>query len=502
MRFRLPPKQTRFIIFGIVLAASLYYFRYIFHRPIGTRSSLALSFFPDHTLTEIFAAAEEGDVDRIRNYLNRGGSPNMEGGRRTYGYQTLLHWAGTPDVAELLIARGADVNARDVFTQTPLHTVTSPEVAQVLIDHGARLDVMAFGSRNGPDYFPLGYSPLHTARSKEIAEVLINHGAHTLCQEHVENGKYPDELDWCEYNLTPLHRADTAGIVDVLVEHGMDVNATAGENKTPLHSAATGEVAIALLEHGADIEARDKLGRTPLHLAKSADVAEVLLRQGADIEAKDNAGQTPIQTAATREIVYLHTGDSREIFNVFLDNGYDIRTQDDQGRTPLHLAAGITLARCESPKFVAKGYEGKTWKFWGDECIHNTDLAEFLIAHDPTMIHAKDDRGQTPLYYAALFGVEEAIELLVAEGAEVNVQDDQGHTPLFWALYSEPSEGKVVGQANQDVVELFLKNGIDVNARNNEGMTVLGYIEDYYFSGVYKNRYQAVHKLLRRHGAE
>lgn len=53
---------------------------------------------------------------------------------------TPLHWAvveGRKEAVQLLIAKGADVNAQDERGRTPLHYAGNVEVAQLLIDNGA-----------------------------------------------------------------------------------------------------------------------------------------------------------------------------------------------------------------------------------------------------------------------------------------------------------------------------------------------------------------------------
>ena len=50
-----------------------------------------------------------------------------------------------------------------------------------------------------------------------------------------------------------------------------------------------------------------------------------------------------------------------------------------------------------------------------------------------TDVNAKDDRGVTPLIYAAFNGHKEIAELLIANGADVNAKDKRGKTPLDWA---------------------------------------------------------------------
>jgi ankyrin repeat protein len=56
----------------------------------------------------------------------------------------MLHFAskrGCVKVAQLLLARSANVNAQAKDLRTPLHRTTSVEVAKVLLEHGADLHI-------------------------------------------------------------------------------------------------------------------------------------------------------------------------------------------------------------------------------------------------------------------------------------------------------------------------------------------------------------------------
>jgi len=78
-----------------------------------------------------------------------------------------LHGEKRPIIAELLIKRGVDVNARNNYMNTPLHHVKTLRIAELLIKHGA--DVNA---RN--NYMN---TPLHLAKTNDIAKLLIKSGA-------------------------------------------------------------------------------------------------------------------------------------------------------------------------------------------------------------------------------------------------------------------------------------------------------------------------------------
>ena len=139
------------------------------------------------------------------------------------------------------LAAGVDVNAKNVDGWTPLHSATEKsrnEVAELLIAEGA--DVNAVADNNS------GYTPLHSARNEEIVELFIVNGANI-------NAKDANEF-------TSLHYAAARGhkeVAELLITKGADVNAKDDLGKTPLDIANhpenpndVAEIADLLRKHG------------------------------------------------------------------------------------------------------------------------------------------------------------------------------------------------------------------------------------------------------------
>ena len=499
-------KRYRILLFGIPLALLLYYFRYLFYTPIAGAS---IAVMLNQTPTKIFQAAEAGDLATVKSFFRRGGSPHMTG-HRSYAYQTLLHWAGTPEVAEYLINMGLDIHAKDEFGQTPLHTASSAKVADLLLEHGADPYEASLGITSNSDgsYVPSPLTPFHTARSKPIVETLFAHTTDPPCSDTQRKFQAAqDNSSWCNFGNTPLHHTKAGDAIAVLIEHGFDVNAknsdsTILKGRTPLHQASSGKVARALIDHGADIHAETDQDLTPLHTAPSAEVVEVLLQNGADINARDDQGRTPLHTAASWEVAFYQRGSSRKIAQLLLAKGLDVNATDQQGRTPLHLAMEIIKKDCLTPPYKAKGYEDVTISVWGQPCIYSTDLAEFLIENGAD-VNAKDNNGQTPLFYTArkIYNTQ-AAGLLIQSGAEVNARDNRGNTPLVWS--TNRRERQRLLQAPRDAVDpdttffrLLLDKGADANAENNERSTALQAV-----NSLDQERYGDLKRLLRQYGAK
>ena len=115
----------------------------------------------------IHKAADDGNIEAIKQHIAAGTDVNSN-----YEW-TPLHAAANKETAELLIAKGADINAKDDTGGTPLFWAAlegNEEVAELLIRQGA--DVNAAG--------PKGWTALHWAvamAQKKSVELLIGEGA-------------------------------------------------------------------------------------------------------------------------------------------------------------------------------------------------------------------------------------------------------------------------------------------------------------------------------------
>jgi ankyrin repeat protein len=304
----------------------------------------------------IHRAADAGDVAKVKAFIQEGVDVNT----KVHGC-TPLHCAaryGHKEVVELLIAKGADINAKDTQGWTPLY---------LAINQGRKEIAKLLASKSGD-------VSLHTAAyigDLQTVEKLIDAGAN---------------VDANEKGATALLCAAKAGeiaVAKLLIANGADVNA--GE-WTPLQEAATHskEMVKLLLAKGADINT----GKWPaLHSALDAgrfDIVELLLAKGADANIRDDKGHTPLHIAASY-VARLYP----KIVEILISNGADINARDNNGKTALSYA-------------VENGY---------------TEIVELLIAKGAD-VNARDGEGQTPLSYAQEQSYTVIVELLRKHGAK------------------------------------------------------------------------------------
>jgi pectate lyase len=248
-------------------------------------------------------AAWDGDVDKVRMLISKGVDVNF-GDRvdpvvlqRIVGMSdvpdptlrlsvtwatTALHYAsekGHQDVAELLIANGANVNIKNDDGQTPL---------DIAVRRG-RKDIVKLLQVKVAD------SSIHMAAFIGNLDKL---------RSFIETGTNVDTKD--ENGRTPLLRAITGEHIDAvkfLIEAGVDVNTRDGQGYVPLVYALwamNSDIVKLLLDKGADVQAKDKSGYTPLHWAVmmgSKESTELILEAGGDVRVESTTGETPLDLA-------------------------------------------------------------------------------------------------------------------------------------------------------------------------------------------------------------
>ena len=190
---------------------------------------------------------------------------------------TPLHWAayrGREKVVEVLIAKGAEVNAKAENGNTPLDlAVNNEEVATLLRKHGGKLGSIHAAARAGND---------------EAVKEFLAAGADVNAKNN--NG------------LTPLDVA-TRGKSTKTVEFLRKKGGRSGSEDSILVAAIMGNIE-AVKQHltgGADVELKCKsCGGTALSHTESKEVVKLLIDKGADVNSKIEAGQytgTPLDWA-------------------------------------------------------------------------------------------------------------------------------------------------------------------------------------------------------------
>jgi len=377
--------------------------------------------------TPLMFAAYRGSTDMVRLLLDKGANVNAAG-----DLGTALHWAavwGQRDVAEVLIARGADLETRYEHGGTPLNDAVAvgyEKVAALLLEKGADVNAKSAG----------GGTPLHNAVAncrKSIVELLLAKGADIHAKD-------------CE-GKSPLQWAAAQGyeeIATLLIGKGAKVDI--------FSAAALGlpERIGELLKGNPDLaKAANRCGHTPLHLAAlqgRRDSAEALLAGGAPVDARDYLGQTPLHWAACQG--------HRDMAALLLAKGANPNAADGWGATPLHRAMGLV------DLLVARGAEVDIFVA---SALGRLDRLDALLNGSPSLAFAAASGGRTPLHWAASYGSKEAATRLVARGADLGARDGCGSTPLHLAASA----------GHRELIEFLLAKGADVNALDRRRKTPL-----------------------------
>lgn len=413
--------------------------------------------------------------------------------------------AGQSEAAlELVSAGGADLTATEPDGSTALHWATyqvDHALVRALLDAGAVADVTNnYGSTPLAEAVKLG--------DLELVRMLLDAGAD------------PDSpsLD----NQTALMLSANLGLLEIatlLIEHGADVNAieTFRDQTALMWAAAENhpDIVELLIEHGADVtpvahhddwprqmtsepraQFRPTGGLTALLYATRSGCyrcAVALVEAGADINRPNPDGITPLLNAIDAR--------SFDIAMYLIDQGAKVNVWDMHGRTPFYMAIDMNSF---SGGGGFGGFGGPTAPLPPQE--HSAmDVAKRLLSmgvdvnHQLTRMRPNGPgrgrfadfmmRGGTgPLMVATLSNDHEAIELLLANGAEVDLYNVFKTTPLMVAAgMSGTGRGNGPGGAGGrdpqaaalTTIDLLLDAGAEINMQVTDSRTFTAKLDNY-----------------------
>ncbi|XP_064116145.1 inversin-like [Macrobrachium nipponense] len=190
-----------------------------------------------------------------------------------------------------------------------------------------------------------------------------------------------------------------------------------GQAGLPLHAAAIigdeQKVKELLQDESVNLETHDRWGRVALVyavLGSHLEIVELLLSAGAKPDAVDAQKCTLLHFAAYKGNhgaikCLLHAVETKS--NALGEKHSAVwLAQDMRGVTPLHHAAHHSNQKC---------------------------LQALVKYVSPGTLDAVDHKKRTPLHWAAAYGSDENVKLLIKQGANNLMPDQEGKTPLHWA---------------------------------------------------------------------
>ena len=452
-------------------------------------------------------ASTSGALDVVKMLVKAGADVRVtdnDGDTRDDEGETCLTLAAanghTETVRYLVSLEDVDVNHSGEDGFTALHWAgqqNSPEVVQVLIDAGADIETKD----------EKGRSPLHkacTSGALDVVKMLVEAGANVCVTDYVG--------ETCL--LVAAGNGHTETVRYLVSLKDVDVNHSGDNGFTALHWAGQGnypEVVQLLIDAGADIETKDdegcspllREGRSPLHVSSCSGklaVMKVLVKAGADVCVTDNQGNTCLTLAAvyghTKTVRYLvglnkvdvnhkaNDGDSAVlsvarvtwgqthavVMQVLIDAGADIEAKGVFGGSPLvvscskgNLNVAKVLIKAGAEVFVSDNY-GATCLMYAARNGH-TETVRYLVSledMDLMIINHSGVYGFTALHCAAK-NYPEVVQVLIDVGADIETKDENGRSPLHKASCS----------GALDVVKMLVEAGAEVCATDNEGDTCL-----------------------------
>jgi ankyrin repeat protein len=251
--------------------------------------------------------------------------------------------------------------------------------------------------------------------------------------------------------------------VRALLKEHADVNAPQGDGTTAVHWAAHWndlDTTHLLIGAGANVNAATDHGISPLMLActnGNVAIVEALVKAGAHVNAAGETGETALMACS-------RSGNAGAV-NALLARGADVNAHENEhGQTPLMWAAAQ-----DHPEVVKALIEH------GADVGARTKTIVFKAANpEGEGRRVPPDRGgYTAILFAARQGAADAVDVLLAKGANVNDVTADGTSVLVAATYT----------GHWDLAKALLDKGANPN------LATAGYTPLHWMSGTWDGHF-------------
>ncbi|SEW45940.1 Ankyrin repeat [Cognatiyoonia koreensis] len=447
-----------------------------------------LRMYPEIARHSVHTAAAVGDVEALREMVaedprsvDRKGGP-FQWTPLMYAAYARLPYVSTYPAGQVLLDAGADPNAHYMWGGTYRFSVLTgifgdgeggkarlpehPEMvrfARAVLDKGAN-------PNDSQGAYNRCFSPDNTH-----LELMLEYGLKDSDPSDwwlTEPDRNPADHRTMHFQLIIALRWGYADRARLLIDHGVDINSP-DNNYYPTYTVGYTPYQVALMRGMPEIAAliKAKGGRAdPLdgrqafqascmqgdfetasrlavvHLGAEPDTERELLR-----EAAGNGNLAAVQTmirlgfelsrAGTRTPLHVAAINGHvEVIRALIDAGADTAMRDPDYNTPPFVHAMHGLQDEAAAILVASPMD-----IFAAAAMGRKDLVESALSEDATLVHARfrsvrtgpQERHErdwaTPLWFAAVNGKTEVVQMLLDRGADPTIADDEGRTIVEYA---------------------------------------------------------------------
>ena len=434
------------------------------------------------------AAVAQKREDIVRLLIEAGAKLNSPLNTAEMAQTPILMYAysnqTTPEIMQILLKSGADINQQDARGNTLLLTALhrqDEDFAQNLLAQGADVNLQTTDGESALTYV------LSLAEYTPIRDSVLAHNADL-------NQKMPNTQNQIWHYLLQTRNAE---LIKTAFDNVSDFSQLKDDNGwTPVDEVMLPQYTPELKDLVLAYVSQTDSGMLERALQqKDSSVLQQVIELNKDPKSLQINGENLLVYVIKNRLNPSH-------LDVLSQIGIDFDEPDTSGQTAL----GLCVAANEEQyvPYLLK-YGADVNKIVSDRSYlmnlqgHQTELTQLLIQQKPDISHVTES-GETTLMAAAKNGNKPLLEYLLRQGADIDAEDNDGNNALMYLAQrkntiKQPSE--IYQDSVTDIVSLLLKSGIDVNHRNINGETAL-----ILFAKHNAEIYQALRARLSAEGAE